>query len=145
VSSPGTIEAFADTDLFSFTPADGERVHVTVAAGTLSFPEWRMVDAAGQPVAGCATFTFAQRDCGPLAVGASPYAVEVRDNGLNSTGTYTVLVQCTSNGGAAANDAFTIDQGTTFAGAAPGGAAHRTTPNVPIAAGTITGDMPQPH
>jgi hypothetical protein len=104
-----------------------------------------MVDAAGQPVARCATFRFAQRDCGPLAVGASPYAVEVKDNGLNSTGTFSVLVQCGGNGVAAANDAFTIEQGTTIAKAAPGAAVKNMTPHVRIAARTITGDMPQPR
>src|SRR6267142_130003 len=93
VPSTGTIEAPVDTNLFSFAASDGERVHVTAAVGTLSFPEWRLLDAAGQPAAGCAAFTFTERDCGPLVAGSSPYAIEVRDNGLNSAGTYTLHLQ----------------------------------------------------
>jgi len=75
---------------------------VTEAVGTFSVPEWRLLVAAGEPVAGCSTFAFTPRAGGPLAAGSSPYAVEVRDNGLNSTGTYTILAQC--SGGAAAHD-----------------------------------------
>src|SRR6267142_130001 len=71
VPSTGTIEAPVDTNLFSFAASDGERVHVTAAVGTLSFPEWRLLDAAGQPAAGCAAFTFTERDCGPLVAGCS--------------------------------------------------------------------------
>jgi hypothetical protein len=87
------VESRADSDLLGFAAADGERVHVTVGRGTLTFPEWRLLDAAGVPVAGCGLFAQGGRDCGPLAAAASPYAVEVEDDDRLSTGTYGVHLQ----------------------------------------------------
>jgi hypothetical protein len=64
------------------------------------------------------------------------------DSGLNTAGTYTVLVQCSGDSGTAANDAFTINQDKTFASAALGVAPNGTIPILRVATGTITGDMP---
>jgi hypothetical protein len=86
-----TIEARADTDLFSFSAAAGERVHVTVAGTTLTFPAWRLINPAGTPVSGCSGFGTGERDC--LLPAAGSYAIEIRDDGLNSTGTYSAHVQ----------------------------------------------------
>jgi hypothetical protein len=86
-----TIETRADTDIFSFSAAAGERVHVTVAAITLRFPAWRLIGPSGAPVTGCNTFVTFERDCGLPTTGS--YAIEIRDDLLNSTGTYSAHLQ----------------------------------------------------
>jgi disintegrin len=82
-----------DTDLFRFTTAGDEYVRVTVReeSGTLQ-AEWRVLTAAGLPAATCGDFQRAlSADCGPLAPGS--YQLEVRDEPVAGTGTYTVHLQ----------------------------------------------------
>jgi hypothetical protein len=94
--TPGTIDARADTDLYTFNAAAGGTVSVNVTALTVtagSFtPGWRIVDPAGNPVVCGASNNFVSGTgtCTILANG--PHAVEVMDLGLNGTGTYRVTV-----------------------------------------------------
>jgi hypothetical protein len=88
----GTIEANADTDIFSFSVGAAQTVRVTATGVTLTFPAWRLIDPAGNTVSGCA-FATSARNCSLTAVGR--YAIEIRDDLLNSTGTYTFTVSGT--------------------------------------------------
>lgn len=73
-----------DTNLFSFSVTDGERIAVTVE-NVPPFGEhfnagWRLLDRTGIPVAGgCGEFTSSRAnfECGPLAAAGNPYQLEV--------------------------------------------------------------------
>jgi hypothetical protein len=89
-----TIDAFADSDLHSFTGMASEIVHVTLGnhGGSFGFnPQWRLLASNGSPAAVCGTFAAAERDCTLPVVGS--YAVEVIDADFNASGTYSVHLQ----------------------------------------------------
>jgi hypothetical protein len=85
----------ADTNLHSFAGIANDHVHVTLAngGGTNFSPQWRLVGPDGSTVCG---WTLSDADCtlGP----AGSYAVEVRDYFQDGTGTYTVQIQCLTEG-----------------------------------------------
>src|SRR5262245_60978003 len=90
----GSINPRTQTDSFSFTAGDGERVQITVVEvppSTSSFQaEWRLLKRDNNPAAApCGAFArSSQRDCGPLAASDSPYRIEIRDFDQDSIGFY---------------------------------------------------------
>jgi hypothetical protein len=87
-----TISARADTDLFFFqgTASDVVNVNLDNLGGAAFFnPWWQLLDPAGNVVTGC-DFGTADRNCTLPATGT--YAVEIEDNGLDSTGNYQLIV-----------------------------------------------------
>ncbi len=99
----GTIEKINDADLFSFNATAGQTVRITAfkdpLAGANFTSAWRLLDGAGLPVAPCDAFSATLlRDCGPLSAALNPYRIEVADNGLNDTGSFTLhVLQLTSS------------------------------------------------
>jgi hypothetical protein len=91
-----TIAANAEVDRFTFACQGGEVVHITLgnqggSAGSFD-PVWRLTNSDGSPASVCGTLAGAGgRDCTVPAAGG--YAVEVKDNGANGTGTYSVHLQ----------------------------------------------------
>ena len=88
-----------DTELFSFSVADGERIAVTVENAGPSddgfLAGWRLLDATGAPVEGtCGDFNASgpHFECGPLAAAGNPYRIEVGDVGQFVAGTARVSV-----------------------------------------------------
>ena len=97
VSTAAMIDNVADSDLFAFEAPDLEmvRVSVSILPGTgLHFaPEWRLIDAAGNPAPSSGAFTLASiTDCPDLPASHGPYRVEVQDEFHNGTGDYEVRV-----------------------------------------------------
>jgi hypothetical protein len=93
----GSIDAPSETDVHSFSVADGERVQITVVermpAGVNFAPSWRLITAAGSPASLCGSFTTGpQRDCGPLTAAGNPYRIEIIDHLRDDTGPYAVHV-----------------------------------------------------
>jgi hypothetical protein len=104
----GSTENALDTDLLSFDVVAGEEVWVSVHArpgsGSQYRPAWRLLDASGSPVAPCGTFQWREPhaaghreagDCGILSPFASPYVIQVGDEGHDDVGQYEVVVDCT--------------------------------------------------
>src|SRR6185503_5009409 len=94
VPASTTISLRADTDLHQFTAVAGEQLHITLAneGGTFGFnPVWRLLAPDANPVAGCATFSGADRVCTLSAAGA--YAIEVEAGAFDATGTYSLQIQ----------------------------------------------------
>ncbi len=90
-----TINPANDSDFFSFTATDGERVEINVVktspSGANFQPFWRLVRNDGNPAGVCGSFVLStQGECGPLSSAFSPYRIEVRDFNSNDTGTYRV-------------------------------------------------------
>lgn len=89
-----TIESLADTDLLRFDGISGERVHVSVSGGFLGFlPFWRLLDPLGRQMAceGVVSFASGERDC-DLPVDGK-YGIEVMDDNLGATGTFSIQLQ----------------------------------------------------
>lgn len=90
------IDGSVDSDLFRFMVDTGTMVTIDVeraGQGDASFdPRWRVVDAAGNPVAGCGPNLLGAHQCGPLDVAGNPYQVEVFDQFSDGTGGYAVTV-----------------------------------------------------
>jgi hypothetical protein len=87
-----------DSDLLSFSAADGERFWVTVVeeSGVGFDVMWRLLDASG---AQSTAFTANNRvDLGPLSSANSPYRLQIAENGGNATGTYLVNFQRLTDG-----------------------------------------------
>jgi len=96
VSTPGTIEARADTDLYSFNTIQGGtlsvRVVVLTSTGGLFNPAWRVVNPFGDPIACGLSNEFVSGTATCVNLVGGSHAVEVMDLGLNGTGTYSVTV-----------------------------------------------------
>ena len=84
-----------DSDLFSFSAANGEIVSVTVVDEPPVQAAWRLLTGSGTPVAGFEGFAVraARTDCGPLSTAGNPYRIEVADPGTHSIGRYRVYLQ----------------------------------------------------
>jgi uncharacterized protein (TIGR03437 family) len=91
------LDSPVDTDLHSFSVADGERVNVTFANSTPAGPNfgvvWRLLRGDGTPASACGDISGAARDCGPLPASGNPYRVEISDFQLNGAGTYLLHLQ----------------------------------------------------
>jgi FG-GAP-like repeat/CARDB len=104
------IETVADTDVFAFSVAEGERVEIAapkVSGHSFFGPVWRLLNATGAPVAGCGTYSSSARDCGPLPASGNPYALEVVDANRFYTGTYSVNLERLTTGARCPNAALT--------------------------------------
>jgi uncharacterized protein (TIGR03437 family) len=104
VTYPGTIDSQVDTDLLSFSVADGERVNVTFANSTPAGPNfgvvWRILKGDGTPASPCGEISGAARDCGPLPASGNPYRIEVSDFQFNGAGAYLIHLQRLTAGAA---------------------------------------------
>jgi hypothetical protein len=87
-----TIATSAELDRFTLDAVAGELIHVTISGAVAAFtPVWRLIGPDSNPVAGCDTLSATTRECSLLLAGT--HAIEVQDNGLDSTGTYTLHFQ----------------------------------------------------
>jgi hypothetical protein len=91
----GRIDPALDSDFYSFSVTDGDRVQITVLETAPFDPGfnamWRLLTATGQPAASCGAFGIgSQFDCGPLPASGNPYRLEVADFSRSRTGNYTV-------------------------------------------------------
>jgi hypothetical protein len=86
--SVDTILTPTELDCFTFSVADGTRVHIRVreddAAASNIQPQWRVVTSQGAAATGCGTFVGSERDCGPLA--ASRTAWKCRTSSITARG-----------------------------------------------------------
>ena len=114
VPASGAIDSPLDTDLWSFTAVDGERIALTAVANVgepAQFsPSWRLLNADGSTASACGSFsTGASRDCGPLLAANSPYQVEVIDQNADAAGNYTLHLQRITAAAACEGDEITCD------------------------------------
>jgi hypothetical protein len=120
----GSTENSLDTDLLSFNVVAGEQVWVSVhprpGSGSQYRPAWRLLDASGSPVAPCGTFEWREPhaaghreagDCGILSPFASPYVIQVGDEGRDDVGQYEVVVDCTRTTAVEGTASSTFDLG----------------------------------
>ena len=80
----GRIDPPLNSDFYSFSVTDGDRVQITVLETAPFDPGfnamWRLLTATGQPAASCSAFGIgSQFDCGPLPASGNPYRLEVAD------------------------------------------------------------------
>jgi hypothetical protein len=89
-----TIEDPLDSDFYSFSVADQERVAITIddTGGGLT-TSWRLLNADGTDAPDCANWGTGILDDCTLPASGNPYRIQVRDNGANDTGSYTVHLQ----------------------------------------------------
>jgi hypothetical protein len=95
----GTIDEPLDTDLFSFSVADGEWVEIQVVSGfhggTVIDAAWHLIDGTGLAVTGpCGVFSkLGAYACGPLPASGNPYRIMVGDDDARDSGQYKVRFQ----------------------------------------------------
>jgi uncharacterized protein (TIGR03437 family) len=91
------LESPVDTDLHSFSVADGERVSITFANSTPAQPNfgvvWRLLKGDGTPASVCGDVSGAARDCGALPASGNPYRIEISDFQFNAAGNYLLHLQ----------------------------------------------------
>ena len=92
VAVVATIASPFESDDYSFSVSQGERVAITVLTGAASSgnfsTNWRLRDGTGLSICGG---PYAGRgECGPLAASGNPYRVEVFEPGSDGTGAYQV-------------------------------------------------------
>ena len=91
-----SLSTAADSDLFTFDVSQNEMLEIALMPqpGANFDPQWRVLDAAGNPATSGGAFGVAGRyDFGPLAPAGNPYRIEVVDGGADAPGTYTINLQ----------------------------------------------------
>ena len=90
----GAISSATETDSLCLCVFEGDRLRIAVSesagSGANFNPNWRLLDAAGDPAPTCGLFTTTVAvDCGPLTAAGNPYRLEVEDGARNDVGSYS--------------------------------------------------------